>query len=166
MVEEWQRPLLRYAMRVLRDADAAQDIVQTAFMRLFQHWDEVAASPERIRPWLFRTVHNAAVDHIRKEERLRNATQRALHEPAAYVTDPLGVGVEASTKDRLEMVRAALAQLSAGEREVLVLRLEYGWSYREIADATHRTIGNVGCLLHHAVRKIANYLKSIEARES
>ena len=166
VVEEWQRPLLRYATRVVRDPDAAQDIVQTAFMRLFQHWDKVAPSPERIRPWLFRTVHNAAVDYIRKEERLRTATQRAVHEQVPLVSDPPMPGAEAGAKDRLDIVRAAFDQLSPAEREILVLRLEHGLSYREIADATHRTVGNVGCLLHHAVRKIANHLKSIEARES
>ncbi|MGY8671682.1 MAG: sigma factor, partial [Verrucomicrobiia bacterium] len=54
-------PLLGYAQRLVRDTEAAQDLVQEAFMKLHVKFDEVKLP----KSWLFRTVHNRALNHIR-----------------------------------------------------------------------------------------------------
>jgi RNA polymerase sigma-70 factor (ECF subfamily) len=56
-----ESPLLSYAVRLSGDAGAAEDIVQEAFMRLHAQFDEVR-EPRR---WLYRTVHNLALNHRR-----------------------------------------------------------------------------------------------------
>src|ERR1035438_8959591 len=54
-----ESPLLSYALRLAGDAGAAEDIVQEAFMRLHAQFDQVR-EPRR---WLYRTVHNLALNH-------------------------------------------------------------------------------------------------------
>jgi RNA polymerase sigma factor (sigma-70 family) len=49
--------------------------------------------------------------------------------------------------------------LSPVERQVLLLRLEEGLSYKEIAAVTERSVGNVGKVLHHAVKKLSEKAK-------
>ncbi|MCX7818040.1 MAG: sigma-70 family RNA polymerase sigma factor [Kiritimatiellae bacterium] len=154
VIREQERPLLRYATRIVRDHAAAQDVVQTAMIRLCRHWAMLSATPARIVPWLYRTVRNAAVDHIRREERRRRATEAMAREVTAPASPSPG------PDERRRWVELQLEQLSTGEREVLVLRLEHGLSYRQIADVTGRTVGNVGCLLHNAVRRISAALKA------
>ena len=57
-----ESPLLSYALRLAADAGVAEDIVQEAFMRLHAQFDEVR-EPRR---WLYRTVHNLALNHRRQ----------------------------------------------------------------------------------------------------
>ena len=57
-----ESPLLSYALRLAGDAGVAEDIVQEAFMRLHAQFDEVR-EPRR---WLYRTVHNLALNHRRQ----------------------------------------------------------------------------------------------------
>ncbi len=156
VVRERERALVRYAARILNDADAAQDVVQTAFLRLHEHWERLSAEPARIVPWLYRTVHNAAVDHIRREERRRRAHEESARDPALTLA---AAGADSADEARRRLVERELARLSPGEREVLALRLEHGMPYRDIARVTGRTTGNVGCLLHNAVRKLAAALR-------
>lgn len=154
VIVQQERPLLRYAARITRNQAAAQDVVQTVLIRLCRHWSRLAVTPERIVPWLYRTTHNAAVDLIRREERLRRATEAMIQE--APSPNP-GVPV---VDERRQCVESELARLPPSEREVLWLRLDAGLSYRQIAEITGRTVGTVGCLLHNAVRRIAAALNA------
>src|SRR5271169_7013249 len=61
-----ESPLLSYALRLAGDAGVAEDIVQEAFMRLHAQFEEVR-EPRR---WLYRTVHNLALNHRRKAGRI------------------------------------------------------------------------------------------------
>src|SRR5512137_3050180 len=56
-----ESPLLSYALRLAGDAAVAEDLVQDAFMKLHAQFDEVR-EPRR---WLYRTVHNLALNHRR-----------------------------------------------------------------------------------------------------
>src|SRR5512142_3327407 len=57
-----ESPLLSYALRLAGDGAVAEDIVQDAFMRLHAQFNEVR-EPRR---WLYRTVHNLALNHRRQ----------------------------------------------------------------------------------------------------
>src|SRR5215468_7418151 len=61
LFEALESPLLAYAIRFTGEAGAAEDMVQEAFMRLHAQFDEVREP----RKWLYRTVHNLALNHRR-----------------------------------------------------------------------------------------------------
>ncbi len=150
--------LVRYAARLLQHSDLAQDVVQTAFLRLLDHWDRLSSEPARIGPWLYRTVHNLCVDFIRREERRQRAHEAWSRDPVLE-RRPQNPSELSASAERRRWVEEQLERLTPGEREVLILRLEHGWSYRDIARITGRTVGNVGCLLHNATKKLARALK-------
>ena len=81
-MEQYQASLLRYAARVLNSEDAARDVVQEAFIRFHGNLEKITTRGVQIKGWLFRTTHNAAVDHIRKESR-----RRLLHERQSKQAD-------------------------------------------------------------------------------
>ena len=66
LFETLESPLLAYALRFLPEADMAQDLVQEAFLRLHAHFDQVRTP----RSWLYRTVHNLALNHQRDRRRI------------------------------------------------------------------------------------------------
>lgn len=146
--------LLRYVTRVVQDAAAAQDVVQETFIKLFRAWRNGARPTDTLRPWLYRVAHNAAVDYVRREARLHRLHEReALDRAAPDPDDPGGPA------ERIRMVLGCLRCLDPAEQQVLLLRLQEGLSYRDISLITGRTEGNVGCILHHAVKKIGARLK-------
>ena len=80
MVATYEAPLLRYAARLLRDPDAAQDAVQNAFLRLYRNWPGAWEPGPAVSSWLYRVTHNAAVDYLRRESRLQTLHQREAEE--------------------------------------------------------------------------------------
>lgn len=157
VIAQYEAPLLRYATRLLNDQTAAQDVVQNTFLKLCQHWRNGSRPTDQLQGWLYRVTHNHAVDHIRRESRLR-----VLHTKRAEQEEIDRQGTRASAADRAEAMQLALRymrKLDPAEQQVLILRLQEGKSYREIAEITKRTEGNVGCILHHAVKKLSAKLQ-------
>lgn len=157
IMEQYQATLLRYTTRVLNNEDAAQDVVQETFIRLHENREKVLKRRVPIKGWLFRTAHNAAVDFIRKESRLRS-----LHERQSKQDDCDPRGNEEDRRDREErhaLVLQHLGALRPKEREVLVLRLQEEMSYKEIAGVIKRSEGYVGSLIHSATKKLTRSLR-------
>ncbi|MBU4212276.1 MAG: sigma-70 family RNA polymerase sigma factor [Kiritimatiellae bacterium] len=145
--------LLHYVTRIVNDANAAQDVVQETFIKLFRAWRNGARPTDNLRPWLYRVAHNAAIDYIRRESRLRRLHEQEASERAAPVQNP------GNPPERVHIVLDHLRHLDPAEQQVLLLRMQEGLSYREISLITGRTEGNIGCMLHHAVKKISVSLK-------
>ena len=151
-------PLLRYAARVLNNVTLAQDAVQNAWVKLARREPPVQAPNDEVRNWLFRVVHNEAVDIIRAEER-----RSRLHASFAAEQDVAADGLPDTGADEREaLVLSCLPVLSPLQRQVVLLRLQQGLSYNEIAAIVGETSGYVGNLLHHAVKALAAEVKRRE----
>ncbi|MBN1672957.1 MAG: sigma-70 family RNA polymerase sigma factor [Kiritimatiellae bacterium] len=153
IVAQHQAPLLRYATRILSSPVAAQDVVQNVFIKLFRQWRPGTRPSQMLRSWLYRVTHNEAVDHMRREARLRR-----LHREHAAQHEPRGAGPD-ERHELFGLILDHLRKLELGEQQIVLLRLEEGLSYKEIAAVTGRSEGNIGCILHHAVRKLAKSMK-------
>ena len=154
---EHEAGLLRYAARLLHDPASAQDVVQETFIKLFQGWHTGERPATGLKTWLYRVVHNAAVDFIRRESRLRLLHGQHTREQRLTGPEP-----RPPAPERRETLRLAMEQvryLDPAEQQVLILRFQEGLSYKEISDVTKRTEGNVGCLLHHAVKNLSARMK-------
>ncbi len=145
--------LLRYAGGLLRDTHAAQDVVQNAFIKLFRQWGPGMKPTPMLKAWLYRVVHNEAVDYLRREKRRGLLHERHAMENQTTISSKNG-GAE-----RIERILAAVRRLDPSEQQVVLLRIQEGLSYREISQATGRTEGNVGCILHNAIKKLGEWVK-------
>jgi RNA polymerase sigma factor (sigma-70 family) len=151
IVSAHESALLRYAVGIVNCPHAAQDIVQNAFIKLFRQWKPGMQPTPAIRGWLYRVTHNEAIDHLRRESRIKLLhLGHAKEEASLPRTDNPGH----DRVEQMEMVLNNLRRLQPAERQVILLRLQEGLSYEEISRITGRTTGNVGCLLHHAVKKL------------
>jgi RNA polymerase sigma-70 factor (ECF subfamily) len=153
IVDQHETALLRYAGRIVNDPTSAQDVVQNVFIKLFRHWNGQAPA-ENMKGWLFRVAHNEAVDHVRRESRLHT-----LHQHHAEERSDDAAPAANDTEERKSQVLRHLSQLTPPEQQVVLLRMQEGMSYREIAQITGRSEGNIGNILHHAVKKLAEAVK-------
>lgn len=157
-VKEYQAPLLRYASRIVCDTNAAQDIVQNAFIKLFKKWEEELEPSPKLSSWLYRVTHNCAVDYLRKETRHKTLHSLFGEEVEHLVQPDLGEAFRISE----EAARAvkALHALSIREQQLVILKVYEGKSYREISEISELSASNVGYILHHAMKKMAKELKT------
>ncbi|NQU39990.1 MAG: sigma-70 family RNA polymerase sigma factor [Lentisphaerae bacterium] len=157
VVRHYEAQLLRYAARLLNDPDAAQDVVQDSFIRLLHRWKGEMVPEGRMTNWLYRVAHNCAVDHVRKSARHSLLHRRASEEQSDSVPPNRGEGFEIS--DAAARAAAALQTLDLRERQLVVLRIYEEQSYKEISAITGLAVGNVGYILHHAMKKLAQALE-------
>lgn len=156
MIAAFQMPLLRYAARLMNNATLAQDAVQNAWVKLSRRVPPVEEPSDEVRNWLYTVVHNESVDIIRAEER-----RRKLHESYSAEQDTTCMP-DTGLDEREEMVLSCLPVLSPLQSQVVLLRLQQGLSYEDIAQIVGEKPSYVGNLLHHAVKILSDEVKRKE----
>lgn len=152
LFEALESPLLSYATRLLAGGPQAEDIVQEAFLKLHGQFQEVR-EPRR---WLYRTVHNLALNQIRQATKIVPMPE---HESAETTSEPEILPDEQIARwEGIGLVRLSLGSLDERSREIVHLKFNEDLSYKEIAARTGLTTGHVGYLLHHALKTIATEL--------
>lgn len=116
---------IRLAERVLRDASAADDVAQEAFVRVWRHAGRFDAGKARFSTWLYRIVVNLALD------RTRHPGVVPLDAALAVEDDRPGGEEALIRRERLALVGAALAALPDRQRAALTLFHLEGLSGRE-----------------------------------
>jgi RNA polymerase sigma factor (sigma-70 family) len=148
-LDRHERPLIRYAKWLLGDLEAARDVVQETFLRLCR--EDPARIGGHLAPWLFTVCRNLAID-----ARAKAARTASLEHAEVPVIDDLDARHD--TRQALGRVLQVLETLPRNQREVVYLKFQSGLSYKEISAITELSTGNVGFLLHTAVRAIRNQL--------
>jgi RNA polymerase sigma-70 factor (ECF subfamily) len=130
------------AFRILRDADQAEDAVQTAFVAA---WRELPAlrDPDRFEPWLHRMLVNACYAEARRSRRWA-ANIRAL--PLDGATAPNDI----LTIDDRDQLERGLRRLPIDQRAVVVFHHYLGLSLPEVADRLGIPLGTAKSRLHYA----------------
>ncbi|HET8618111.1 MAG TPA: sigma-70 family RNA polymerase sigma factor [Acidimicrobiales bacterium] len=128
------------ARRVCNDRVLAEDVSQTVFTDLWRRPGRFDPARGRLRPWLVAQAHARAVDTVRSETARQRRQDREGH--LAPVTE---LDVEATVHAAAlgDDVRRAVEQLSADEREAIVLSYFGGHSYRETAEMLGAPEGTV-----------------------
>ncbi len=137
-----------YALSLLRDRAAAEDVTAQAFERAYRKRRSYRASRGSLDAWLFGIVRNAALDELRR--RKRRATLEV--EPADLAAPGAHDHVELTL--RREAVRAALADLDGQARDLIALKFGGGLSNAEIASVLGVSESNVGTRLHRALTRL------------
>jgi len=144
------------ALRIVRDASQAEDVVQEAFMDL---WRGAARfDPSRSRPasYLLTFVHRRAVDLVRREQARPQRGGDVDDIAARPGQDDVPASLVASEQG--ESVRRALADLSPPQREVLELAYFNGLSQSEIAERLGEPLGTVKSRTHVALARLRELL--------
>ncbi len=140
--------LVGYAYHVAGSSGDCEDLVQMAFLKLF---DELKRNAEilNIRSWLYRVVHNLAIDQARR----KGSHEAAL---AGWLADRSHSDRVSSSEDeiiRQQQVANFLGILNQRERQCLMLRSE-GLSYHEIGEVVGISHKSVSVYLARGLKKV------------
>jgi RNA polymerase sigma-70 factor, ECF subfamily len=130
LVRRYQRTLYRHAVAIVLDHDAAADMVQDAFVRAYVNLRQ-CRDHARFRAWLFQTLRNRCLDHLKDASR-RNVRLEDAAEP--LLDDADGPGDVAARNELRTRIRRALAQLPPALRETFVMHYVDGVPYEEMAE--------------------------------
>jgi RNA polymerase sigma factor (sigma-70 family) len=151
-----EAPLLRYAYRLTRNQGVSQEIVQEAFMKLHIQFDDV----RQPRPWLYRTVHNQALNRLRSDKKIVPMAGEGQEEiPIDPVDGELHPDEYLARMEAIQHTRVCVESLEGRDRELIRLKFEENLSYKQISKKTGLSVGNVGYVLHHALKKLAAELE-------
>lgn len=140
LLDRYWQPLVTYAEEKLGSRDAAEDAVQDAYFRVWVRREGLKTDAS-LRGYLYRLVHNVAMDELRKRQvRIRHAPVLVAASPSPPTPDQV---IEA--EELAEAAERAIRALPERRRDVFVLGHFHDLSYREIADTlgmTPRTVAN------------------------
>jgi RNA polymerase sigma-70 factor (ECF subfamily) len=143
----------------MNNATLAQDAVQNAWVKLSKRVPPVEEPTDEVRNWLYTVVHNESVDIIRSEERRRKMHESYSEEQVPFCMPDTGLD------EREEVVLSCLTALSPLQRQVVLLRLQQGLSYEDIALIVGEKSSYIGNLLHHAIKILSEEVKRKEGRD-
>jgi len=148
-VERYQAQLLRYATRLIGDPDRARDIVQDTFLRLMAQ--PVSEVEGHLAEWLFTVCRHRAFDIHRKEARMTRFEDGEAERVTAHEPRP---GSSLEHAETHEAILHLIEHLPHNQQEVIRLKFQNGFSYKEISRITSLSIGNVGFLIHTAIHTL------------
>ncbi len=146
---EQQAPLIRYAARLLGDPDRARDVVQDTFVKFMAQ--PTGAVDGHAVEWLFTVCRHRALDILRKEGRMRRFEEGQAERVTAGDPRPGHTLEQAETQ--AEILRL-IGTLPSNQQEVVRLKFQNGFSYKEISRITALSVSNVGFLIHTAVSRL------------
>ena len=152
-VAKFEGPLTLYATRLLGDADRARDVVQDTFLKLIRQ--DPAEIRDRLAEWLFTVCRNRALDVLRKEGRMTRLSDEHASICRSDEPDPASA---LETRESADRVLKELDGLPPNQREVIRLKFQNGFSYREISRISGHSVTNVGYLIHTGLKTIRHRL--------
>lgn len=165
-LDRFESDLLRYAGRILGDADRARDVVQDTFLQLCREKQNESGGGSgasgqntlngKLAPWLYTVCRNRSLDVKRKEKRMTTAVDEQLMEQSGDQDAPdRKAELVETTSKMLQLV----GELPENQREVIRLKFQSGLTYRQIAEVTGLSATNVGFLIHTGIKSLRKQMK-------
>jgi len=149
----------RTALRITRNAEESEDILQTIFLRLIRR-ESPPDLETRPRAYFYRAAVNAALDAIRsRRNRLSGADVGEIH---ATLHNP-----DSSSEERVyQLLHKAIAELNPTSAEILILRYMHNYSDAEIAKMLGKSRGVVAVTLYRSKARLRKLIRQSEGDKS
>jgi RNA polymerase sigma-70 factor, ECF subfamily len=147
------------AVRILRHADQAEDVVQDLFVRLWDHPSQFDPQRGSLRSYLLLQARTRSLDVLRAEGARRRREQA---DGVVDLTDPDGNPEhETLTEAAVGEVRAAISVLTPSEREAIELAFFGGLTYREVAEVLGAPEGTVKSRIRLGLQRMRRTLSAM-----
>lgn len=147
LLSRYESRLINYLSRMLRNRDAAHDVAQEVFIKIYQALDRYD-DRYKFSTWLFRVAQNAAIDYIRKQRVKLVSMQTSGSDDGEgreweFPSSDPGPYRDSRNRERGEAIQDSIAHLPWEYRELIVLRHFGELSYDEIAELKKMPLGTV-----------------------
>ena len=137
-VDNFADGVYRFIVKNIRHTEDAQDIVQSAFEKLWVNRAQVL--PEKAKSYLFTVAYHQMIDHIRKSNKMPLADETSIpHQP-----------INQAQAELKELLMRAVNQLNPTQKSLVLLKDYEGYSYQEIAEIMNLSDSQVKVYLHRA----------------
>lgn len=149
-VEKYSDDIYRFILKSIRDKDAAHDIVQDTYMKVWKTAENI--SFEKAKSYLFSTAYHTMIDWTRKEAKKERFD----------TLNTLDYSHNEQYSDTKEILDTALQKLPELQRNLVLLRDYEGYSYEEIGKICSLTESQVKVYIFRARKALKDYLVSVE----
>lgn len=146
LVRRYQRPMVSYIYRMTGDYEAALDLTQEVFIKVYNSLARYD-SEYKFSTWIYRIAHNAAIDHLRRQNKYLEELEQQSSDGTIFTRQFASAGLspeEQSEKaERRVEIETVVQELPSAYRELIILRHANDLSYDEIAEITGLPLGTV-----------------------
>ncbi len=147
-VDNFADGVYRFIVKNIRHTEDAQDIVQSAFEKLWVNRAQVL--PEKAKSYLFTVAYHQMIDHIRKSNKMPLSDEASIpHQP-----------VNQAQTELKELLMRAVNELNPIQKSIVLLKDYEGYSYREIGEIMNLSDSQVKVYLHRARIILKNKLSA------
>jgi RNA polymerase sigma-70 factor (family 1) len=149
--------LYRYALRYLRSAEEANDVVHDVFLQMWRHRQRIGLERD-LRTYLYATTRNHALDRLKRrkvEDRFRERQQGTI------LQEKPGAESELESRELAATIQRAIDTLPPRQREVLRLRWQQHLTYEEIAKTLNISPKTVAIHLSRGLQHLREALPDI-----
>jgi RNA polymerase sigma-70 factor (ECF subfamily) len=140
------------AYRMMGERQAAEDLLQDAFLEIWRGAATYRAERGSLRTWILSIVHNRGVDQLRSLSSRRRTQEKV--EAEAPTSQPSEAFAESWRNSQREQVRAAMSTLPPEQLKILELAYFSGYTHVEIADMLALPLGTVKSRMRLGLKKI------------
>jgi RNA polymerase sigma-70 factor (ECF subfamily) len=155
LVKIYRQRLFSYLFKLSGDRKLAEDLFQETLIKIWRGLPKYSEQ-NKFSSWIFSIAHNAAMDTIRTNNKNRVFEHAVEPDNFAGTTNPYQEIIDAETS---EMISNAVDKLPAKQKEVFLLRIHGGMTFKEIAEITGESLNTVLSHMHYAVKKLRNTLR-------
>lgn len=162
LYDRYARAAFAFAVRIVGDPLEAEEILQEAFLRVWQQANRFQHARGSFASWLLSITHNLAIDALRRQQRRpQRADMVDFFEVLRTEVDTAVDLEEAAVVAELrQQVQAAMAQLPERQREVLELAYFQGLTQREIAELLDEPLGTIKTRMRLGLQKLQEALQA------
>jgi RNA polymerase sigma-70 factor, ECF subfamily len=144
--------------RMMGEKQAAEDLVQDAFLKVWRGAGSYRTERGSVRTWILSIVHNRGIDQLRSLAS-RRRTQNKV-EASAPISQPSEAFAETWSNSQREQVREALGTLPPEQLKILELAYFSGYTHVEISELLDLPLGTVKGRMRLGLKKIRDYFDS------
>ncbi len=144
-------------LRIVHDAEIAEDLVQETFLRVWTRAQAFDSERGALGPWLLAVARNRAIDYIRSADgRMARSSYELveIENPNLFIDPETGV----LAADRMRRIREALARLNPNQRAVIELAYFEGLSQTEMAEKLREPLGTIKTWVRAALKNLRDEL--------